>query len=73
MFIELFKANAHEAANLSLQRLPTDPAAVRSAQSFVTIVTNNPPVSDPPDLQSVGAKINLQLNFYWHEDRESNT
>jgi hypothetical protein len=51
--------------NPSLKRLPTDPAAVRSAESFLTTVKNNPPVSDPPpDFQGVWVEINLQLNFW---------
>jgi hypothetical protein len=34
LFIELFKANKHKLVNLSVQRLLTDPAAVRGAQLF---------------------------------------
>ncbi len=68
MFIELFKRKTHYDINLPAQRLLTDPAAVRSAQTLSFLGFPHKKVfrryaTTPSDIQRKLAEINLQLNF----------
>ena len=67
LFIEQFKRRTHYTINLPAQRLLTDSAAVRSAQSLSCRDTprwkRSAGMRPPPDFQRKWAEINLQLNF----------